>query len=470
MDSSISPPPKKKYKFLQLLEEKYQVSSFINNDFNKVAKIHQGQRIESFFEVDINVEHCFEVSKAIHDYLQSISYRSNIPYNQYSLSPVIGLFHHYYQNDNDDLSNKNIRNKDFQMIMKAYKYVFTDLLIKYRKSKERQWKVGEIRLTEPQKEDYAFSKLFQEQISSLLGDQEILINNFLCVLFFDFYVALKYFKKNNIKNDNIKTISLFALNIFPLIMGVYKFGNHSSGLRDNAFFLYAPPNFNKVQRLIDSSIKNNKFLGDIKKHVLKIVKNFPARVLIQARKKSAFSAYLKSHSYRCSINELWDLEAMRIIIDSDDIQLCYQMSAQIQNKFSRWKNEKGYFNYIANPKKNGYQSVHLVLESKEAQLIEVQIRTKTMHLLAELGSASHQNYKVASVGIEYSAEVLRGKKILEKYLEKNNLSIDDYITHLKHALSYLPMEHYYKGIARNKYQPEAIIQAILTSKRNNHER
>ena len=90
-------------------------------------------------------------------------------------------------------------------------------------------------------------------------------------------------------------------------------------------------------------------------------------------------------------DQLFDVRALRIIVGT--VEQCYEVLSIVQENFTILSKE--YDDYIANPKPNGYQSLHTVVTDKAGRPIEIQIRTRAMHEFAELGVAAHWRYKEA---------------------------------------------------------------------------
>ncbi|MCF6283492.1 MAG: RelA/SpoT family protein [Candidatus Polarisedimenticolaceae bacterium] len=123
---------------------------------------------------------------------------------------------------------------------------------------------------------------------------------------------------------------------------------------------------------------------------------------VAGRQKHLYSIYRKMQQKSVSFNDLVDVFAFRIIVDSTDT--CYRVLGAVHNLY---KPVPGRFkDYIAIPKANGYQSLHTVLFGPQSIPIEIQIRTQPMERMAESGIAAHWMYKTAGesdVGPENSA-------------------------------------------------------------------
>jgi len=112
---------------------------------------------------------------------------------------------------------------------------------------------------------------------------------------------------------------------------------------------------------------------------------------INGRAKHLYSIYKKLISRNKTFDELYDLFAVRIIIDTNNKNDCFSVYGICSEIYlpvpERFKD------YISLPKQNNYQSIHTTLVSKEGKMVEVQIRSKEMHEVAEKGIAAHWKYK-----------------------------------------------------------------------------
>ena len=129
------------------------------------------------------------------------------------------------------------------------------------------------------------------------------------------------------------------------------------------------------------------------------------------RPKHIYSIWKKMQRKQLPIDELYDLLAVRVIVDN--LAHCYTALGIVHNLWQTIPKE--FDDYIANPKENGYQSLHTVILDSDGNRIEVQIRTQDMHDYAELGVAAHWSYKEGgkqTAAMEQSVATLR--KLLEE--------------------------------------------------------
>ena len=135
--------------------------------------------------------------------------------------------------------------------------------------------------------------------------------------------------------------------------------------------------------------EREKYIGEITDPILKDLKKARIKSSVSGRAKHFYSIYDKMKRRSKPFEEIYDLLAIRIIVDK--IEECYYALGIVHNLYmpvyDRFKD------YIAMPKLNGYQSLHTTVVGKMGRMIEIQIRTWDMHWTAEIGIAAHWRYK-----------------------------------------------------------------------------
>src|SRR5690606_37686625 len=112
---------------------------------------------------------------------------------------------------------------------------------------------------------------------------------------------------------------------------------------------------------------------------------------VSSREKRPYSIWLKMENKQISLEQLSDIYGFRIIVNT--VPECYAALCAVH---TNWRVVPGRFkDYISTPKHNDYQSIHTTIVGPRHQRVELQIRTREMHEIAEYGVAAHSGYKLA---------------------------------------------------------------------------
>ncbi len=136
--------------------------------------------------------------------------------------------------------------------------------------------------------------------------------------------------------------------------------------------------------------ERNTFIEDIKNKIIDKIGDSIENVTISGRVKSALSIYRKTYMQGKTLDQIFDIFAVRVIVDS--ISDCYNVLGIVHDLFTPLPNR--FKDYISTPKTNMYQSPHTTVFDKNSIPFEIQIRTYEMHQMAEFGIAAHWKYKV----------------------------------------------------------------------------
>ncbi|RIY31903.1 hypothetical protein CJP74_05970 [Psittacicella melopsittaci] len=139
---------------------------------------------------------------------------------------------------------------------------------------------------------------------------------------------------------------------------------------------------------------------------------------LYGRPKHIYSIYNKMRKKNLQFEQLYDLFAARVIVDT--VSECYAVLSMIQSDYQTVESE--FTDYIVNAKPNGYQSIHTIIRLNERFTLELQIRTEQMHRHAEVGVAAHWQYKEGKKSSNKATDKIAW---LRKLLEwQNDISSD----------------------------------------------
>lgn len=161
-------------------------------------------------------------------------------------------------------------------------------------------------------------------------------------------------------------------------------------LEDLAFRFLEPETYKRVARLLDEKrVEREGFIEEAQAELQALLAEAGLRGEVNGRPKHIYSIWHKMQLKGLDFDQLFDVRALRVIVD--EVAQCYQVLSLAHERFTPIGAE--YDDYIAKPKANGYQSLHTVVRDAQGRPLEIQIRTRRMHELAELGLAAHWRYK-----------------------------------------------------------------------------
>ena len=228
--------------------------------------------------------------------------------------------------------------------------------------------------------------------------------------------------------DKRRRISRETLEIYAPIAIRLGLNHISRQLQDLSFQQLHPTRFQVLSRAIKAAHGNRR---ELLSRILTGIRNKLHEANIDAgvfgREKSIYSIYNKMIEKHLSFSQVLDIYGFRIVVG--DVSTCYRALGVLH---ALYKPVPGKFkDYIAIPKVNGYQSLHTTLIGPYGTPVEIQIRTQTMHHIAEQGIASHWLYKDSADGSADLQE--KTSKWLQSLLELQSTSGDssEFLEHVK---------------------------------------
>lgn len=184
-------------------------------------------------------------------------------------------------------------------------------------------------------------------------------------------------------------------------------------LEDLAFRLLEPGQYMLIADLLDEKREErDNSISQAAEMLSQKIAGANIKAKVSGRPKHIYSIHRKMLDKRLNFEHIYDVRALRVIIDMDDPSYCYQVLGIVHNLWQPIPQE--FDDYIARPKPNGYQSLHTAVANERGQTLEVQIRTRAMHEEAERGIAAHWAYKE---GGRQSAYVNQHVKWLRELLD-----------------------------------------------------
>ena len=234
-------------------------------------------------------------------------------------------------------------------------------------------------------QDFAKAENYRKLLLSMVRDVRVIL-----VKFADRLHNMRTLEFVN--PDKQRRIALETLEIYAPFAHRFGLGRVKWELEDLAFKYLNKEAYEDLVRKVKSKRKERE--SYIKKFAVPITKKldeFKIEYDLSGRAKHLYSIYRKMIKRNNPFEEIFDLFAVRIILDTENTNDCYTTLGIVNQIYlpvpDRFKD------YISIPKTNNYQSIHTTVVGPDGRLVEVQIRTKQMHEIAEKGVAAHWRYK-----------------------------------------------------------------------------
>ena len=234
---------------------------------------------------------------------------------------------------------------------------------------------------------------------------------------------------NYMAQNKQQRIAQETLDIFAPLAGRLGIGKIKSELEDLSLRYLHPDKYFEIAQLVAQKKAEREQTVRMLIQTISInLKQNKIEAEITGRAKHYYSIYKKMKRLNIAFHDLYDVTAVRIIVNSE--RECYEVLGVIHSHF---KPIPGRFkDYIAMPKSNGYKSLHTSVLGPRQKPLEVQIRTKEMHHVAEYGVAAHWRYKESgSVKADSKTDIQFAwmRRMLE--LEQESAGANDFVERVK---------------------------------------
>src|SRR6478736_3754105 len=210
--------------------------------------------------------------------------------------------------------------------------------------------------------------------------------------------------------DRQQKIAEETLEIYAPIAHRLGMGKIRGELEDLGFRFLDPLGYEQVEKAVNARRKQGEaFLAKMQGIIIDKLKEAGIQAKVESRIKRVYSIHKKLQRQRISVDQVYDLCAMRVITRS--VQDCYAVLGIIHNV---WRPVPGRIkDFIAMPRPNFYQSLHTSVITEDGTPFEVQIRTEEMHKMAEEGIAAHWKYKDGAVSAQDEQRLAWLRQVVE---------------------------------------------------------
>ncbi len=229
-------------------------------------------------------------------------------------------------------------------------------------------------------------------------------------------------------NEVRRAVARESLDIFAPIANRLGIGQLKWEMEDLSFRYLEPDTYKRIAKYIDEKRgERERYVESVVSTLKDVLAENNVKAKIYGRPKHIYSIWKKMTEKQRGFHELFDVRAVRIIVDS--ITDCYLALGLVHGL---WRHiVKEFDDYIASPKPNGYQSLHTAVHGPEGKPVEVQIRTQKMDEFAEHGIAAHWRYKE---GDKADARLQAGIDSLRRLLDPEHTDDDELLDNFRNEM------------------------------------
>ena len=221
--------------------------------------------------------------------------------------------------------------------------------------------------------------------------------------------------------DKRRSVAEEVFNVYAPLAHRLGIGHLKWELEDLAFRYLQPEQYKKIARLLDEKrLARQDYIENVVDTLRQEILNFGIRCDVYGRAKHIYSIWRKMNRKNLDFSQIYDIRAVRILVP--ELRDCYAALGIVHSLWRHIPNE--FDDYIANPKENGYRSLHTAVFGPEGKVLEVQIRTHAMHEDAELGVCAHWLYKGTDTKAKdqgYEQKIAWLRQVLEWHEELDDL-------------------------------------------------
>jgi len=232
-------------------------------------------------------------------------------------------------------------------------------------------------------------------------------------------VRLKLLKHSSY--DERMCIAHESMDIFAPLANRLGIGHLKWEIEDLAFRALDPQAYKHIAKLLEEKrVDRELFIESFTGELSDLIKKQGVQGDVSGRVKHIVSIWRKMQRKNLEFHQLFDVRAVRILVDS--IADCYAVLGIVHTS---WKHIPDEFDdYVANPKGNGYQSIHTAVIGEGGKIVEIQIRTHEMHEKSEFGVASHWRYKE---GVKLDSSMEKSLMVLRDLLDNSAEDASDIV-------------------------------------------